>query len=413
MRHAPLSSALVLALALTLVGSGGTLVAEEPTPRSWRWLDAAAPPTNGVWASPLLEPEERARGEAVSKSVLSLVFTSEWGRPEDAAVVGAGVVIRSDGVVAVSWQVLSRVSRSCWLWGRTHGGEWVRVIPMGSTWWGDVGLGRLVTVRRRWPAVVRGEISKKDLRRRYVAVGSARGRAPVISVGRLEALVLYDPDEERGRRVLDRRWKKGASDRAAVIALAFEDSLATQGSSGTPVFDVDTGRCVGLVTAVGSRTGRTAHVRVRPWSYLEPFLENIRREILFDPPDLGVRWGPAPVTHGEPPPLPEALVQSHEVLPGGLLVATVDPKGPANRILWEGDIVLEIEGRPVFGEVYESRALALMSLFPGVPADLVVLRGGERRPVQVMTRRARDLYPDFDAEHARRAGHLPRAPGGP
>ena len=78
-------------------------------------------------------------------------------------------------------------------------------------------------------------------------------------------------------------------------------------------------------------------------------------------------------------------------------------------MLWEGDVVLEIEGRPVFGEVYESVALAFLRLHPGVPTDVVVLRGGTRRALQVGTRRARQLYPDFDAEHDRQAGLLPRA----
>ncbi|MFV1959282.1 MAG: hypothetical protein ACC662_07700, partial [Planctomycetota bacterium] len=83
---------------------------------------------------------------------------------------------------------------------------------------------------------------------------------------------------------------------------------------------------------------------------------------------------------------------------------------PANRILWEGDVVVEIEGRPVFGEVYESLALALIRLQPGVPADVVVVRGGARKTLEVMPKRLSAIYPD-PLEHDARGARLPRAPG--
>ncbi len=400
---------LAFLLLVAVAARGGAAIAEEPElPRAWRWL-AGAVPTDGLYLSPLLEAEERERAAAVSPSVLALALAAPGARPQDAAIVGAGVVVRSDGLVAASWQVLSRANRSRWLWARDARGLWMRAIPMGSTWWADVGLCRLVTARRRFPAVRRGEASKKDIRRPFLAVGTGAGRALVVGVGRLASMVLFDAQVAGGRRTVDRVWRKSPSEEVPVIGLLFEDTLAAGSSAGTPVFDTRTGDCVGLVSATDVEDGRVTRVLVRPWSYLQPFLEHLKREVVFNPPDLGVRWGPAPRRHGVSSAVPADLEAARRVEPGGLLVRSVLPDGPSNRVLWEGDVVLEIEGRPVFGEVYESVALALMGLHPGVPTDLVVLRGGKRRPLQVGTRRARELYPDFDDEHDRRAGLLPRA----
>ena len=384
--------------------------AEEPElPRAWRWL-AGAVATDGLYLSPLLEARERTQATAVSASVVALALAPPGARPEGVPIVGAGVLVRSDGLVASSWQVLSRASRTRWLWARDVRGHWMRAIPMGSTWWADVGLCRLVTVRRRFFPVRRGEATKQDIRRPFLAVGTGAGRALVAGVGRLASLELFDPSLPGGRRQVDRSWRRSPSEETPVIGLLYEDALAADGSAGSPVFDAESGVCVGLVSATEVADGRETRVLVRPWSYLELFLAHLQREVVFDPPDLGITWGPVPRRHGESAVLPADLEASRRVEPGGLLVRSVVPGGPSNRVLWEGDVVLEIEGRPVFGEVYESVALALMRLHPGVPTDLVVLRGGGRRALQVGTRRARELYLDFDDEHDRRAGLLPRAP---
>ena len=70
--------------------------------------------------------------------------------------------------------------------------------------------------------------------------------------------------------------------------------------------------------------------------------------------------------------------------------------------------MVEIEGQPVFGEVYESVAMAMVRLHTGVPADIVVVRGGERQTLQVVAKRLSDIYPDYD-EHDARAARLRRA----
>ena len=84
---------------------------------------------------------------------------------------------------------------------------------------------------------------------------------------------------------------------------------------------------------------------------------------------------------------------------GGAVVASVLPDGPANGILWQGDLLLSIDGRPVYGDSPESFALALFPLTPSVPAEVVVWRGGRPQRFSVVARRARALDPAFQRRH--------------
>jgi S1-C subfamily serine protease len=401
--------ALLVSALLLVAGLGPRSLADDAAiPEGWRWLTTARPSSSGVYISPALKIEERAKATVASRSVLALAFSATRGRPEHSRIEGAGVIVRSDGLVAASWQILADVDNACWLWARTHDGKWLRAIPMSSTWWGDVGLCRLVGAPRNLPPIVKADVSDRDFRRRFVAVGTAHGKGLVAGVGRLQAAQLFDPEAKEGHREVNRTRTSRGGKHTTVLALRFEGTLATRGGPGTPVFDPETGRCVGLVTATWAGEGSASYVLVRPWSYLEHFLAPIRRDVVFDPPDFGVRWAPAPTMHAEPSLASTELLRSREYVSGGALVKYVLPSGPANRVLWEGDVVVEIEGRPVFGEVYESLAMALVRLHTGVPADVVVVRGGERQTLQVMPKRISDIYPDYD-EHEARASRLRRA----
>jgi S1-C subfamily serine protease len=307
---------------------------------------------------------------------LALAVGPAGEKPFPTQVAGAGFVATEDGVLVTSRRVLARMREGEWLWARALGGDWERATPLGSSPWADVGVARLAPSTKPRAAVGWGDAGQQGIARRFLAIGSPVGRTHVVSAGLLASMLWFDPDAAGGLAEIRHRIG-GPGKHATLIELAFAPDLSTEGGAGSPVFD-ESGSCVGFVASgprAGPDDGRTY---VRPAAFVRPLVDAIVERSAFRPPDLGVRFGPAPGA-----PLPPELVELRKRWRGGATVEHVDSPGPSNKALWEGDVVLEVDGRPVFGEIYESLALALLRLSPGVPCELVVLRGGQRKPVSV------------------------------
>jgi S1-C subfamily serine protease len=154
---------------------------------------------------------------------------------------------------------------------------------------------------------------------------------------------------------------------------------------------------------VGSEGSPAAVARAA--DLLAPLVERVVADGTWNPADLGVRLatpGGAPQAS-----LPPELAAAREKSSGGAVVADVALGGPSQAILWQGDVVLEIGGVPVFHEAPESFAVASAALVPDVPADVVVWRGGKRKTLSVVPRPARSVYRDFAAEEQARAAGAP------
>ncbi len=427
------TAALAAILALAAHGSPGAS-AEPPRGEireSWGWLRASTAATDDVKVAPGLSPEEEAAGRAALPATVALAITRAGEAPvESAEANGSGFLVSPDGLVATNWHILAALrafgGTPAWLWARLYAGTgepergrppapagtgWMRAIPLGATWWGDVGLARLVTTRRDLPCVTfaapTAPADRKPLGRRYVAVGSPMGRRNVVSAGALSAMVWFDPAAVGGRAEARRSGRSvSPSKGAALIGLHFAESLSMNGGSGSAVFDVSDGRCVGIVSAGDGSRPPAEMAFVRPASWIRPLIERVAADATWDPPDLGLRFGPDPAPPGVPVEIPDILKTVRKKNRGGAVVTGVSTTGPARGAIWEGDVVLEIGGIPVFGEVYESFAPALLALTPEVPIDVVLFRGGKRQPVQVVPRLGREIYGDFAAEHDARAGLL-------
>ena len=144
---------------------------------------------------------------------------------------------------------------------------------------------------------------------------------------------------------------------------------------------------------------------MRPLDLARGLLDVLAANARYDPPDLGLRFEPAPlrdVVAALPPDLERLRATTRER--GGAVVGPVSPRSPALGALWPGDLVLEVEGRPVFGDVPESLVLALESLPLDAPVDVVTWRGGKRENVVVRAVPGRSVHPDFQAEHDARGG---------
>jgi S1-C subfamily serine protease len=274
--------------------------------------------------------------------------------------------VAPDGVVATHADVMARAGERRWLWARSSDGPWERVVPLGSVAWADVGLGRVVSLRRRRPTVRWRGATREDLGAPLVSVGTPWGRWPVVSSARLDVRTLL---HDASRTLVDERRQRmlgSEVDGAAVLELAGEPGLSATGALGAPVFAAD-GACLGLVAAV--REDGT--VRVRSADVLRPVIDNVARHGAFTPPTIGARLA------GVGP--PEAA---------GVLVQHVTVPGPSNGVLWEGDIVIGLGGRAVLGREPATTGLALLGLEPDVPASVVVWRGGKPKGLSLTPRAA-------------------------
>jgi S1-C subfamily serine protease len=379
--------------------------ADEDDP--WRWIHVPATYRAPVAMAPDLTDDEVARGHAALRSTCSLAVTAPGRRPADATVVGTGVVVAEGGLVAVPWRIAVTVGEARSLWLRPEpDGRWQAGAVVGATWWADTGLVRAADPEPLGPPLDWATVDRDARGDRFVAVGAARGRGRVVSVGRLGALEWLDPDAASGVTVADERGDPPGGRAAVLVALRFDRALATTHGGGAAVVDAS-GHLVGLVSETGSDD---ATVLVRPAALVRPVHDAIGRDGAFDPLVLGVRFAPRPVGHGVAAPVPPALERSRQRVNGGALVTWVDADGPANRVLWEGEIVLAIEGRPVVGERYESLALALLALHEHVPADLLVFRDQEPVSVQVTPVRASAWVRNVTRWHDREGERLPRLP---
>jgi hypothetical protein len=247
-------------------------------------------------------------------------------------------------------------------------------------------------------------------RGRGIALAPTLGGKAEVLAAPLLAVESCDPGAAGGRAAVRRGGAERAPGPGAFpLSLRYGAALRGRVVEGTPVLDED-GRCVALAQRVdGDR--KDPEVVARPTGLLRPWVDAMLSAGGFDPMDLGVRFAPAPLGEGTEPSVPAdlRLVREQARTSGGAVVAWVEPRGPSVGVLWPGDVVLEVEGQPLVGEVYETLGTTAVAMRPGGPAEVVVWRGGRRERLAIEPRRASTIYPNAVAEHeARGAALLPR-----
>ena len=202
------------------------------------------------------------------------------------------------------------------------------------------------------------------------ADGPAWERSPGVAVGELAVLVGADgeggPTARLGMvRKLGPAWTSlagGKIDRLVVL-----DATLRPDTEGGPVIDAR-GRLVGLSTS-----GPRGRAMVIPYETVERVLEPLLREGRVARGWLGVSVQPVA--------LPEAL----RVLAGreaGLMLAGVAKDGPAEKAgLLPGDIILDLDGKPVGNAHGLSRMFGPDRI--GQAVALRILRAGEIRETSV------------------------------
>ena len=410
MRHA----AALLTLLLGVAAPAARVGAADGGGAAWEWLSSADARPDAARIAPALTDAEQAVALGVwRRSVWTIANTPEGDPPRAGAADAAAYAVSTDGVLATAWRVVAMPSVTTgrtWLWAREPGGEWLRAIPVGATWLADVGLVRVVGAKRRTTPPAFGVVDKTSLGKRFVAVGTALGRDNVITAATLTSMEWFDAASQGGRfecraTQLSRHPPKDG----ALLALRFPESFATRGSIGNVVLTPE-GACIGFVAWNDAARAPSDRVVVRPLSLARPAVDRLVADGGLSLADLGLRFGPPPSAPGTAGPLPVDLERLRGAKDskekGGALVASVLDSGPALGLVWPGDLVLEIDKKPVFGDVYESFAAPLFALKPAVPADLVLWRSGKRVTVQIVAQPMNAIYPSAQEEHDARATSL-------
>jgi S1-C subfamily serine protease len=224
-------------------------------------------------------------------------------------------------------------------------------------------------------------------------------RRAVVTASTVASITWFDPSRPSGVQETPRGAGRTVGRGARAVLLRFADDVLVAGREGSPVVDAE-GRCVGMVGSAGSPAALA-----RAADLLAPLVARVVADGTWNPADLGVRFA-APGADPQAP-LPPDLALARQKEKGGAVVADVALGGPSQAILWQGDVVLEVAGVPLFHEAPESFAFASAALVADVPAEVVVWRGGKRKPLSVVPRAARSVYPDFAAEEQARATGAP------
>ncbi len=341
---------------------------------------AAPPPLISADAS----PEEREAAVGAATSVVRICLCAAGVPPSDSAGDVFGVQLSVEGVVLTTHAFLvgaanDRERREIWV--KRGDFAWERAVAVARTPWGDLGVVRALRAR---PAGRSIELSDSNRLDRALLVRSAPDGRALVDVVRRVSTSWTDP-ALGGDRVVTNRSALGPSPGAKALSYRTEWEAARGSDAiGAPLVDKN-GALVGLV--VEASGGASVALVSTPAEYLKAFVRAVEMQGAFRPPDFGIRFAPTPKELAADV-IPKDLtdVRAAGKFRGGALVADVSATGPASEILWPGDVVLEIGGRPVSSTVPESFLPAFASITADEKTAVAVWRGGKKQVLWVTPR---------------------------
>jgi serine protease Do len=346
----------LLGLALGLGGyaAAGRLAGNNP-PATMRFADPNEPPSRNTFA-PVVK---KVLPDVVSVTSSKLVRTgySPWGqmgpqRQQRAHGLGSGVIVSPEGyiltnnhVVDGASDVMVTLSDKREFKGRVVGTDAKTDIAVLKI----DGAGTL-------PSVVIGDSDRVEVGDFALAVGNPFGVGQTVTMGIVSAT---------GRANL------GIEDYESFIQT---DAPINPGNSGGALVN-DRGELIGINTAIlanGSEGNQGIGFAV-PVSVARNVMDQILKHGSVTRAYIGVMS--QDVT-------PALAQQFHESRIGGALIAEVSPASPAQRAgLAKGDIIMEVNGRPVNDSAQLRMQISLMQ--PGATVNVKVLRDGASREFHV------------------------------
>jgi len=264
--------------------------------------------------------------------------------------LGSGFVINEDGYVLTNNHVVKDATD---IKVKLSDGRELEAKIVGRDAGTDVALIKLQNVKGKLPTVALGDSDSLDQGDFVVAIGSPLGFRESVTFGIISA-----------------------KDRT-LTGSPFDDFLQTdaainQGNSGGPLFNMK-GEVVGINTAIispqiGSGIGFAVPI-------------NLAKQLIPQLLKGKVARGFLGVTVSE---LTPDLAQGFGLKEGtkGALVQSVKPKAPADKAgMKPGDVVVSVNGKPVESSGQLTRTVS--NIPPGGKATLTVLRGNDRKDLQV------------------------------
>ncbi len=338
---------------------------------------ASAPPAAAQDLDPLAIAEalERAFVDVATRVGPAVVTLDVAGAVSDPSGLtemrtggaGSGFIVSADGLVYTNSHVLEEASRIEIVMsdGRRFKADRVGADPLS-----DVGVARILDPPDDLPYVEFGDSDAVQVGQYALAIGSPFGLdyADTFTVGHVSA---------KGRNRLGRTpsgFVVPGFDRLVDQDFIQVDTLIKPGNSGGPLIDIR-GRVIGINTAIMG-TGSDAGTRGLAFAVPIDLAREIADQLVASGRVIRGYVGADTST-----PDPQLLEMSGAPMSTGAWVKTLVAGSPAAEGgLEEGDLVVEIAGRPV--RTHEDFRSAVVRAAVGEPLEIVVWRDG-RKPKEV------------------------------
>lgn len=305
---------------------------------------ALAPGLAGL-SNELADLSERGMESVVSIAVARTVPTRSYGfGPSGESVQrgqGSGVVVSEDGYILTNNHVVDSATE---VMVTTSNGEQLAASVVGTDPATDLAVVRLDAPPSGLRPLAFGDSDAVRPGQLALAIGNPFGLAGSVSLGIVSATG---------------RDQMGITDYEDFIQT---DTAINPGNSGGALIDMH-GRLIGINTAIFSRSGGSQGIGFAvPANMAQRVMDALVTDGAVARGWLGVGIAELPVK-----------VANAQGVDGGVVVSSVDPRGPAGRAgLREGDIVLSIDGTPM--DDVDRLRFRVADLGPGHPAQLRILR---------------------------------------
>jgi serine protease Do len=266
--------------------------------------------------------------------------------------LGSGFLISPDGFILTNNHVVQDATD---ILVRLTDGREYKAESVGRDPATDVALIKLVNPPKDLPTTVLGDSDALRQGDFVLALGSPFGLRDTATLGIVSA-------KHRGREV---------NPTGTYDDFIQTDAAINSGNSGGPLFNLR-GEVVGINTAIVSPQLGSGVGFAVPINIAKSILQQLREKGKVTRGYVGVS-----ITD-----LTRDLAQGFGLPPDqkGALVQAVVPRGPAAKAgVQPGDIIVEVNGKPVQSGGDLTRTVALVA--PGSKVDLTVLRGGQKKQV--------------------------------